>query len=150
MEWLNGRLRRVDLGADSSRDRNDGGVRYEHFFEWLVAFEVADATKKWEFLAPRGTDFQRRVWKALLGVEWGRCTSYGALAAAIGQAKAARAVASAVASNPVALWIPCHRVIRGDGQLGGFRWGRAMKATLLEIETSRGNWRTVFSQDSTT
>jgi O-6-methylguanine DNA methyltransferase len=59
-------------------------------------------------------------------------------------------VALAVAANPIALWIPCHRVIQADGQVGGFRWGRAMKAALLEMETGRRNWGAVFSQNSAT
>ncbi|NCG08374.1 MAG: methylated-DNA--[protein]-cysteine S-methyltransferase [Verrucomicrobia bacterium] len=80
----------------------------------------------------------------------GARTSYGSLAATIGQPSAARVVASAVAANPIALWIPCHRVIRGDGQLGGFRWGRALKAALLEMEACEAGWLASFRKDSIT
>jgi AraC family transcriptional regulator of adaptative response/methylated-DNA-[protein]-cysteine methyltransferase len=82
----------------------------------------------------RGTAFQRRVWDALREIPPGTTTSYGAVAAQIGQPGAARAVAQACAKNPVALAIPCHRVLRGDGDLGGYRWGTERKRALLERE----------------
>jgi AraC family transcriptional regulator of adaptative response/methylated-DNA-[protein]-cysteine methyltransferase len=71
----------------------------------------------------RGTNFQVQVWRALLRVPTGSVTSYGAVARAIGRPRAVRAVGSAVGANPVAWLIPCHRVLRGDGGLGGYRWG---------------------------
>ena len=82
----------------------------------------------------RGTDFQLRVWRALLTVPAGSFITYGALAKQIGSAGAARAVGRAVGANPVALWIPCHRVVRGDGQLGRYRWGSERKRALLLSE----------------
>jgi len=81
-----------------------------------------------------GTAFQRRVWQALLALPPGATTSYAALAANIGAPRAVRAVAAACAANPVALAIPCHRVVAGDGGLAGYRWGVARKAALLERE----------------
>jgi AraC family transcriptional regulator, regulatory protein of adaptative response / methylated-DNA-[protein]-cysteine methyltransferase len=81
-----------------------------------------------------GTPFQRRVWKQLQRIPIGRTSSYGDVAKAIGQPEAARAVASACASNHVALAIPCHRVLQVDGDLGGYRWGALRKARLLAIE----------------
>jgi AraC family transcriptional regulator of adaptative response/methylated-DNA-[protein]-cysteine methyltransferase len=82
----------------------------------------------------RATAFQRRVWEALTAIPYGSTRSYGDLAAAIGQPTAARAVARACATNPAALVIPCHRVIRENGDLGGYRWGLARKRALLAQE----------------
>ncbi len=81
-----------------------------------------------------GTAFQKRVWDALMKIPAGETRSYAALAAAIDAPKAARAVASACAHNRVAIVVPCHRVIRGDGSLGGYRWGLELKKQLLGRE----------------
>ncbi len=85
----------------------------------------------------QATAFQRRVWEALQAIPYGETRSYAELAAAIAQPKAVRAVASACAANPVALVIPCHRVIRGDGSLSGYRWGLERKEVLLAQEANR-------------
>lgn len=82
----------------------------------------------------RASAFQRQVWKQLRAIPYGETHSYGEVAKAIGQAKAVRAVARACATNPVALVIPCHRVIREDKSLGGYRWGLERKRKLLERE----------------
>ena len=82
----------------------------------------------------RATAFQARVWEALRAVPYGRTTTYAALARALGLPRAARAVARAVASNRLALLIPCHRVVRSDGGVGGFRWGTSRKRRLLQGE----------------
>ncbi|HLB13681.1 MAG TPA: bifunctional DNA-binding transcriptional regulator/O6-methylguanine-DNA methyltransferase Ada [Burkholderiales bacterium] len=82
----------------------------------------------------RGTAFQQRVWRALQSVPPGETTSYGALARSVGRPAAARAVARACATNPVALAIPCHRAIAADGSSGGYRWGVQRKRALLERE----------------
>lgn len=84
----------------------------------------------------RGTNLQVQVWRALLKIPAGSLSTYADLAARIGRPKAARAVASAVASNACSYVIPCHRVIRGSGALGGYRWGLARKAALLAFETA--------------
>ncbi|HET7585918.1 MAG TPA: bifunctional DNA-binding transcriptional regulator/O6-methylguanine-DNA methyltransferase Ada [Gemmatimonadaceae bacterium] len=84
-----------------------------------------------------GTAFQRRVWEALRAVPRGTTVSYRALAEAIGAPRAARAVARACATNPAAVVIPCHRVVRGDGRAGGYRWGVARKERLLANEGAR-------------
>lgn len=83
-----------------------------------------------------GTAFQKRVWDALMKIPSGETRSYAELAADLGAPKAARAVASACAHNRVAIVVPCHRVIRGDGSLGGYRWGLPMKRRLLEREAA--------------
>ena len=82
----------------------------------------------------QGTAFQHRVWKALQAIPPGRTASYRDVAVAIGQPTAHRAVASACSANKLALAIPCHRVVRTDGQLGGYRWGLERKRRLLEQE----------------
>ncbi|MGH8131250.1 MAG: methylated-DNA--[protein]-cysteine S-methyltransferase [Steroidobacteraceae bacterium] len=85
-------------------------------------------------LAPGGTNFQVKVWQALLELGSRGPTSYSALAAAIGNPGASRAVGQAVGANPVAWLIPCHRVLRSDGGLGGYRWGVARKRAMLAWE----------------
>ncbi len=85
----------------------------------------------------RGTAFQQRVWQALQQIPPGETLSYQALAEKIGQPGAARAVASACAANTLAVAIPCHRIVRSDGSLSGYRWGVARKQALLEREESR-------------
>lgn len=82
----------------------------------------------------RATAFQRRVWEALRQIPYGEMRSYEELAAMIEQPGAARAVAGACAKNPVALAIPCHRIVRKDGDLGGYRWGMERKEKLLATE----------------
>jgi len=85
----------------------------------------------------RATAFQRQVWQALQSIPYGSTRSYSEVAKAIGQPKAVRAVARACATNPVALVIPCHRVIRGNESLGGYRWGIERKKKLLEKEKEK-------------
>lgn len=82
----------------------------------------------------RGTAFQQRVWQALREIPAGRTVSYTELAARLGQPSAVRAVASACAANPVAVAIPCHRVLRNDGAISGYRWGVERKRKLLDRE----------------
>lgn len=82
----------------------------------------------------RATAFQRQVWEHLQKIPYGNTESYGEVARQIGRPKASRAVARACAANPVAVAIPCHRVIREDGDPGGYRWGANRKKTLLALE----------------
>jgi AraC family transcriptional regulator of adaptative response/methylated-DNA-[protein]-cysteine methyltransferase len=84
----------------------------------------------------RGTPFQVLVWRALLQIRPGTLTSYGRLAAAVGKPGGARAVGQAVGQNPLSYLIPCHRVIRETGALGGYHWGRERKLALLVWETA--------------
>ncbi len=83
----------------------------------------------------KGTDFQRKVWQEVIKIEEGQTKTYGEIAKNIEDPQAARAVGTAVGKNPVAYLIPCHRVIRSDGDLGGYRWGEALKEKLLAHET---------------
>ncbi|SHF98953.1 methylated-DNA-[protein]-cysteine S-methyltransferase [Microbulbifer donghaiensis] len=88
-------------------------------------------------LNPRGTEFQRRVWDALAGIPYGETRSYREQAEALGNLKAIRAVARANGANPIAIVIPCHRVIGADGTLTGYAGGLEMKARLLTLEGAR-------------
>jgi AraC family transcriptional regulator, regulatory protein of adaptative response / methylated-DNA-[protein]-cysteine methyltransferase len=82
----------------------------------------------------RGSAFQQRVWRALRDIPVGSTATYNDIAKRIGSATSARAVAQACAANPIAVAIPCHRVVRSDGGLSGYRWGVARKRALLERE----------------
>jgi AraC family transcriptional regulator of adaptative response/methylated-DNA-[protein]-cysteine methyltransferase len=82
----------------------------------------------------QATAFQKRVWKELQHIPYGQTRSYGQVARAIGRPRAIRAVARACATNPVSIVVPCHRVVRTDGSLGGYRWGLERKQALLERE----------------
>lgn len=86
-----------------------------------------------------GTAFQKKVWDALMKIPPGQIRSYAELSAQLGQPGAMRAVASACARNRVAIVVPCHRVIRADGSLGGYRWGLPLKQQLLQRECSPAN-----------
>jgi AraC family transcriptional regulator of adaptative response/methylated-DNA-[protein]-cysteine methyltransferase len=82
----------------------------------------------------QGTRFQQQVWALLRKIPPGQTRSYSEIAAALGNPRATRAVARACASNRLAIVIPCHRVVRTDGAMGGYKWGAARKQTLLERE----------------
>ncbi len=138
----------VELGRDV--DALEQGLHREFP---RAQVERVDAGRD-EFLAPRlqavaqrlsgapgevaldlvGTAFQRRVWDALMRIPAGHTMAYAELARRLEAPRAARAVASACAHNRVAVMVPCHRVVRGDGSLGGYRWGLPMKAQLLNRE----------------
>jgi AraC family transcriptional regulator of adaptative response/methylated-DNA-[protein]-cysteine methyltransferase len=89
----------------------------------------------------RATAFQMRVWEALRRIPRGETRSYAQLAASLGQPTAVRAVARACATNPVAVVVPCHRVIGSNGKLTGYRWGVERKKKLLEIEGTAADRR---------
>jgi len=82
---------------------------------------------------PKGTAFQQRVWQALLTIQYGKTVSYGELARMVG-CKSAQAVGQAVGANPIALIIPCHRVIAAHGKIGEYEYGTEIKKKLLELE----------------
>jgi len=85
-------------------------------------------------LAPEGTEFQQKVWRALTGIPFGRTITYGELARRVGRPRAARAVGAANGANPLPVIVPCHRVIGADGGLTGYGEGLPIKAALLELE----------------
>lgn len=91
-------------------------------------------------LLVHGTNFQVQVWRALLRIHGGSLCSYGQIAEAIGRPSAARAVGSAIGANPIALLIPCHRVICQSGVIGGYRWGTVRKQAILSWELGMESW----------
>jgi O-6-methylguanine DNA methyltransferase len=88
-----------------------------------------------------GTDFQKRVWRALREIGWGQTRSYGQMAEAIGKPKAVRAVGGACGANPIPVFVPCHRVLAADNSLGGFSGGLSWKRALLRREGIKGSVR---------
>jgi AraC family transcriptional regulator of adaptative response/methylated-DNA-[protein]-cysteine methyltransferase len=86
----------------------------------------------------KGTDFQLQVWEALLKIPTGSLTSYGSIAAQLNRPKATRAVGTAIGNNPVSLLVPCHRVVRSSGGLGGYHWGLDHKVAIIDWEATKG------------
>jgi AraC family transcriptional regulator of adaptative response/methylated-DNA-[protein]-cysteine methyltransferase len=111
-----------------------GDARFEQLVSKVVGFVEAPALGLDLPLDLRGTAFQQRVWQALQKIPSGSTASYSAIAKRIGSPNAVRAVAQACGANVLAVAIPCHRVIRHDGALSGYRWGVERKRTLLERE----------------
>lgn len=91
-------------------------------------------------LGPSGTSFQREVWQCLTGIPFGHTTTYGALARALNRPNATRAVGAANGRNPLAIVVPCHRVIGADGTLTGYAGGLARKQALLALERGQAPW----------
>jgi AraC family transcriptional regulator, regulatory protein of adaptative response / methylated-DNA-[protein]-cysteine methyltransferase len=128
-ELLEGLKREFPFAA---RKEDKGGLR-----SWTASLLNHMRGKDLDSSLPldiQATAFQRRVWTYLQSIPFGGTKSYGQVATAIGQPTAARAVARACATNPVAVEIPCHRVVREDGTMGGYRWGISRKKNLLEME----------------
>ena len=110
------------------------------FKDWVAAIEqhlAGDEPRPELPLDLRGTAFQIKVWQFLISTGTGDVLSYKELAASIGKDSAVRAAASACAANKIAVLIPCHRVLRSDGQLGGYKWGLARKRALLDRERAQ-------------
>jgi len=111
-----------------------GDEDFEHVVARVVGFVEAPALGLDLPLDVQGTAFQQRVWQALRAIPCGTTASYTEIAERIGAPQAVRAVAQACASNTLAVAIPCHRVVRQDGALAGYRWGVERKRALLERE----------------
>jgi len=135
------------IGADGEALKNDLATRFPNRPRIWSASQLTDELRKIARFIDKpaegldlpldmrhGTRFQRRVWDALLTTPCGTTVTYAALARRIGEPNGARAVASACTANAIALGIPCHRVIRSDGTLSGYRWGVALKRALLNKE----------------
>jgi AraC family transcriptional regulator, regulatory protein of adaptative response / methylated-DNA-[protein]-cysteine methyltransferase len=136
-ELIEGLKREFPFAARKLDNRDDeGGMK-----AWVDALlrhmrgKTLDSDSKLP-LDIRATAFQRRVWKYLQSIPFGATRSYSQVAKGIGQPRAVRAVARACATNPVAVAIPCHRIVRQDGSMGGYRWGIERKKALLEMEQS--------------
>ncbi|RYU92174.1 methylated-DNA--[protein]-cysteine S-methyltransferase [Mucilaginibacter terrigena] len=121
--------------------QNFPNARYSQVVDLIQQNALYIFNQDWQHLDEiklhlKGTDFQIKVWETLLKVPAGGLTSYAALANNAGSAKASRAVGSAVASNPVAFLIPCHRVIRSTGEVGQYHWGPARKNAMIGWEAA--------------
>lgn len=101
--------------------------------QWLDDYFAGKRPCNVPRLDPQGTAFQQRVWQVLLTIPYGKTVSYGEIARMVG-CKSAQAVGQAVGANPIALFIPCHRIIAAHGQLGGYAYGIEIKKKLLELE----------------
>ncbi len=131
-----------DLRQRFARARIVGGdKRFEALVAKVIAHVEAPGTSLDLPLDVRGTAFQHRVWAALRDIPAGTTATYAEIAARIGAPKAMRAVAGACAANPLAVAIPCHRVVRSDGGLSGYRWGVARKRALLKKEATSKSLR---------
>ena len=102
----------------------------------VAGFLAAPASRLDVPLDPQGSEFERRVWRALREIPAGATETYGAIARRIGAPHAAKEVGEACAANPIAVAIPCHRVVRKDGSLAGYRWGLLRKRALLQREAN--------------
>jgi methylated-DNA-[protein]-cysteine S-methyltransferase len=132
-----GRLERLQFGRLSDSEFRDDPAAVGPVRDQVDAYFSSDRQGFDLELAPRGTPFQRAVWEGVLTIPYGRTLSYAALAAQIGRPRAQRAVGAANGANPIAIVIPCHRVIGGDGRLTGYGGGVAIKAALLSTADRR-------------
>lgn len=131
-------LRMVDQTYEPSRsDWSPNPRAFGEAVEQLGAYFAGELTNFDVELDLRGTEFQRRVWRALLTIPYGETRSYGEIAEQIAAPGAARAVGLANGHNPIAIVVPCHRVIGANGSLTGFGGGLGRKRTLLELEKQR-------------
>jgi AraC family transcriptional regulator of adaptative response/methylated-DNA-[protein]-cysteine methyltransferase len=129
-EFPAARLRRVDQGADTFLSEMVTRIAAE-----ITGRGIRGSGVPFDFV---GTEFQLRVWKALLSIPRGELRCYADVARAIGRPRSVRAVANAIAHNRLAIVVPCHRVVRSDGSLGGYRWGLPLKRRLVDAERQPG------------
>ena len=111
-----------------------GNGEFTQWVEEILARMDGNAPRRQLPLDLQATAFQRRVWQELQRIPRGRTKTYGEIARAVGKPRAVRAVAHACATNPVSVVVPCHRVVRADGNLAGYRWGISRKEKLLDRE----------------
>jgi methylated-DNA-[protein]-cysteine S-methyltransferase len=131
-----------DAGAvDETSSNGAGGTAASHLKAARVAVEAYLRGKSRSFDVPVDLEgqpsFRRKVWEVLKTIPYGRVRSYGWVARKVGKPRAARAVGAACGANPVPLFVPCHRVVAGDGSLGGFSGGLPNKKRLLRLEGTR-------------
>jgi methylated-DNA-[protein]-cysteine S-methyltransferase len=133
-------LRMVDQTYEPNRaDWSPDPSGFDDAVDQLAAYFAGELTDFDIELDLAGTEFQRRVWKALLTIPYGQTRSYGEIAEQIGAPGAARAVGLANGHNPIAIIVPCHRVIGANGSLTGFGGGLGRKRTLLELEKQKAS-----------
>jgi methylated-DNA-[protein]-cysteine S-methyltransferase len=134
LAWFDGQAHRTDEVDAPLQPGNDVLRQAEGEFDEYFA------GRRREFgvpLDPAGTDFQQRVWQALLKIPMGRLGTYGEIARQLGRPAAARAVGAAIGRNPISIIVPCHRVVGRDGSLTGYAGGLPRKQALLRLE---GAW----------
>jgi len=133
--WENDRLDRVPFGAMEQDNNHPVLIEAERQLKEYFTGKLKKFSLPLEF---RGTEFQKKVWAALLTIPFGETRSYGEIANQIGSPKAVRAVGAANGKNPISIIAPCHRVIGANGTLTGFAGGLKAKALLLGIEGRQG------------
>mgnify|MGYP003350696893 CR=1 FL=1 len=131
-----GNLEAFGFGPSQGRARGENEELARQLGEYFEGSRTAFSLP----LNPRGTPFQKTVWAELCRIPCGETLTYAQLAEKVGRPGAARAVGRANATNPVALIVPCHRVIGSDGSLTGYAWGTDLKKQLLDWEKSLGYW----------
>ena len=129
MRLIGSQSAKVELGGDSTATLRQAERQLDEYFKGRR--RTFDLT-----LRPQGTPFQRTVWNALAQIDFGTTRSYGDIARSLGQPSAARAIGGAVGANPLAIVVPCHRVLAGNGRLTGFSGGDGIptKVSLLTLE----------------
>ena len=129
-------LRMCDPGTTGPTGGDARG--FERVIEELMEYFRGERTEFSVAVAPTGTEFQQRVWEQLLRIPYGETRSYGEVAGTLGDPSGAREVGWANARNPIAIIVPCHRVIGADGSLTGYAGGLDRKRRLLDLEAGRG------------
>ena len=125
------------LGFGNAPEETDCDPVLEMAKNWLDDYFLGRFREPWFPLAPEGTVFRQKVWQMLLQIPYGETVSYGNLARKLGKNMSAQAVGQAVGKNPIAILIPCHRVVGAKGQLTGYAWGVEKKKWLLDLEAGR-------------
>ncbi|MBT3285423.1 methylated-DNA--[protein]-cysteine S-methyltransferase [Candidatus Bathyarchaeota archaeon] len=123
-----------ELGAHTETEPEYRPSKLDDIGNWLDGYFKGEKMEYKEPFDLRGTDFQKKVWNAIFDIPHGKLASYGQLAENIKKPKASRAVGNAVGQNPIAIIIPCHRVVWSSGGIGGFGGGLPIKRVLLNIE----------------
>ena len=124
-----------EIGKNKPSDLSDRAIREirEYLDGSRTSFDILSEIEL------HGTDFSKKVWRALLDIPYGETRSYKDIGEAIGNPRALQAVGTAIGHNPIMIIIPCHRVIKSDGSLGGYEYGPHIKQILLDIEGAVAN-----------
>ena len=143
LNFLDGTSRRQVLEHQKANWKN-AGFKSDSVITGKIVKRIFTGGGKPAILLVKGTDFQIKVWEALLKIDFGATSSYKKIAAAIGKFGAVRAVGNACGRNDWAFLIPCHRVLTSGGELGGYRWGEKRKLAILEWERAKASQRLLY------
>lgn len=129
------KIRKIELVDEIDKESEEDEL-YEIFKDQILEYFAGKRKNfdRLDLLDPQGTSFQKSVWQALLKIPYGETLSYKDIAKMIGRPKAIQAVGTAIGKNPFLIIVPCHRVIKSNGSIGGFAYGRKIKEKLLKIE----------------